>query len=141
MSRTGRRAVVVHFDQQDPAAVESLFSETEAMLGTHFLLVNNAGVDATGVEVADMALEDWDRSIRTTSTARSTAATRSSARAGEPVAADGSSTSRPFTRSCHGPARQATTARRPRCATSRGRCASKSPATTSTSTTSRPAWC
>lgn len=61
----GRRAHVVRLDQRDPKEVERLFEETERTLGTPFLLVNNAGVNASGVEVADLSDEDWDRSIRT----------------------------------------------------------------------------
>ena len=60
----GRRAIVVHTDLRDPAQVEQLFRETEEKLGTPYILVNDAGVDATGNNVADMAIEDWDNALR-----------------------------------------------------------------------------
>lgn len=61
----GRRAIVVHFDQRDPADVERLFRETEEKLGTPYILVNDAGIDSTGKQVADMAIEDWDDEMKT----------------------------------------------------------------------------
>lgn len=61
----GRRAIIVQTDVRDPEEVAKLFEETERQLGTPFILVNDAGVDATGDEVADMKLEDWDDRIKT----------------------------------------------------------------------------
>ncbi len=65
VEQTGRRAVVVHFDQRDPADVQRLFDETQSALGVPTILVNNAGIDASGKRVEDMRLEDWDNEIRT----------------------------------------------------------------------------
>lgn len=61
----GRRAVVVHIDQRDPKQVEQLFRATDEQLGTPYILVNDAGIDSTGKQVADMPLEDWDNELRT----------------------------------------------------------------------------
>lgn len=61
----GRKAIVVQFDQRDPAQVERLFKETDEKLGTPYILVNDAGVDSTGKQVADMPIEDWDNELRT----------------------------------------------------------------------------
>jgi glucose 1-dehydrogenase len=61
----GRRALVVQIDQTQPAEVERLFRETEEKLGKPDILVNDAGVDSTGKQVADMPLEDWDREMKT----------------------------------------------------------------------------
>lgn len=61
----GRKAIVVQIDQRDPKQVEKLFRETEAKLGTPYILVNDAGIDSTGKQVADMPIEDWDREMRT----------------------------------------------------------------------------
>lgn len=61
----GRRAVVVQCDQRDPAEVGRLFREAEDALGTPDILVNDAGVDSTGKQVADMSIEDWDREVKT----------------------------------------------------------------------------
>jgi glucose 1-dehydrogenase len=61
----GRRAIVVQCDQREKAQVERVFRETEEKLGTPYILVNNAGIDSTGKQVADMPPGDWDREIRT----------------------------------------------------------------------------
>lgn len=61
----GGRAIAVPCDQRDPAQVEQLLRQTGDELGTPYILVNNAGVDATGRQVADMPIEDWDSEIRT----------------------------------------------------------------------------
>jgi glucose 1-dehydrogenase len=61
----GGRAVVVQLDQRDPASVERLFREAERELGRPFILVNDAGIDSGGKEVADMRLEDWDDELKT----------------------------------------------------------------------------
>ena len=60
-----RRAIVVELDQRDPAQVEELFRTTESDLGTPSILVNNAGQDSTGKEVAEMPIDDWDAEMRT----------------------------------------------------------------------------
>jgi glucose 1-dehydrogenase len=61
----GRRAKMFHLDQRNPQAVARLFTAAEEQLGTPYILVNNAGVDSTGVQVADMSPEEWDERIRT----------------------------------------------------------------------------
>ena len=61
----GRRAIVVQVDQRDPAQVEKLFRETDEKLGTPDILMNNAGVDSTGKQVADLPAEAWDNLLKT----------------------------------------------------------------------------
>lgn len=61
----GRRAIAVQLDQRDPKQVARLFEEVTKNLGTPFILVNDAGKDATGKHVADMPIEDWDNMIQT----------------------------------------------------------------------------
>ena len=61
----GRRAHVVQFDQRDPAQVERLFRETTENLGTPYILVNDAGIDSSGKQVAEMPLETWDDALKT----------------------------------------------------------------------------
>jgi glucose 1-dehydrogenase len=61
----GRKAVVVHLDQRDPKSVENLFQQTRESLGTPTILVNDAGIDASGKPVKEMSFEEWDDSIRT----------------------------------------------------------------------------
>jgi glucose 1-dehydrogenase len=60
----GRRAIVVQFDQRDSAQVKGVFREAERRLGTPYILVNNAGIDSTGKQVADMSDEDWDDEMK-----------------------------------------------------------------------------
>lgn len=61
----GRKAIVVHLDQRDPESVENLFRQTKENLGEPTILVNDAGIDASGKPVKEMTLDDWDDSIRT----------------------------------------------------------------------------
>ncbi|AFZ69685.1 SDR family NAD(P)-dependent oxidoreductase [Deinococcus peraridilitoris] len=61
----GRRAIVVQIDQRDEQQVAQLFQRTRQELGTPFILVNDAGVDSTGKQVAEMPPEDWENELRT----------------------------------------------------------------------------
>jgi len=64
VEQEGRRAIVVQADLREEVNVARLFRETEAQLGTPYILVNNAGVDSTGKYVADMSVEEWDDRLR-----------------------------------------------------------------------------
>jgi len=61
----GRRCLVTQADITDEAAVASMFDAAVAQFGTLDVLVNNAGVDASGTPVAELSTEVWDRAIRT----------------------------------------------------------------------------
>jgi glucose 1-dehydrogenase len=61
----GRRAVVVQGDISDEGEVEAMFDAALAEYGTLDVLMNNAGVDASGTEVADLETATWDRALRT----------------------------------------------------------------------------
>lgn len=61
----GRRAHLAQLDVRDPDRVAGFFAEVKSQLGTPTILVNNAGVDASGQRVADMDLETWDNLQRT----------------------------------------------------------------------------
>ncbi|MFN2451645.1 MAG: SDR family NAD(P)-dependent oxidoreductase [Candidatus Dormibacteria bacterium] len=61
----GRRASVLRADVSDEAQVEALFDAAVAAFGTVDILMNNAGVDASGAHVADLSTEVWDRALRT----------------------------------------------------------------------------
>lgn len=65
VEHAGRRCIVVQVDVRDEAAVERMFDETVARLGTPDILVNNAAVNADGVHVADTSLEAWENVLRT----------------------------------------------------------------------------
>ena len=60
----GRRATCVQADIGDEAAVEAAFDAAVEMLGPVTALVNSAGLNMSGVAVADMALEQRHRILR-----------------------------------------------------------------------------
>jgi glucose 1-dehydrogenase len=61
----GQRAIVVQCDVSRESEVESLFDTAVQTFGTVDILMNNAGVDASGKHVADLSTETWDHAIRT----------------------------------------------------------------------------
>jgi|SRR5947209_3950382 len=61
----GRRATVVQADVRDETQVERMFDDALDAFGTVDILMNNAGIDGSGNEVADMPTEVWDRAIKT----------------------------------------------------------------------------
>ena len=60
-----RRAIVVQLDISDEAQVAAAFDRAVEEFGTIDILMNNAGVDASGTEVAELETEVWDKAIRT----------------------------------------------------------------------------
>lgn len=62
---TGRKGLAVQCDVADEAAVEALFAATEQQLGVVGWLVNSAGLNMSGVGIADMSLGLFDRTVRT----------------------------------------------------------------------------
>ncbi len=61
----GRRAIVVQLDIRDEDQVGSAFDQAIAAFGTVDILMNNAGVDASGDDVADLSTDTFDTAIRT----------------------------------------------------------------------------
>jgi glucose 1-dehydrogenase len=61
----GGRSIVFGLDVGAEKDVEALFAKTTAELGTPTLLVNSAGVDASGIKVRDMSLDTWETTLRT----------------------------------------------------------------------------
>jgi len=61
----GRRAITVQADISQEREVLDLFEQATAAFGRVDVLMNNASVDASGKEVADLDTETWDRAIRT----------------------------------------------------------------------------
>jgi glucose 1-dehydrogenase len=61
----GRRAIVVQADVRDEHEVATMFDRAVDEFGTIDILMNNAGVDASGTPVAELSTEVWDRAIRT----------------------------------------------------------------------------
>jgi len=61
----GRKAIVVQADIGDETQVAALFDQAIEAFGAINILMNNAGVDASGADVADLTTEVWDTAIRT----------------------------------------------------------------------------
>jgi len=57
----GRRAVTVQADVSDETAVEAAFDKVSSELGLPTALVNSAGLNQSGVQVADMSTAQWLR--------------------------------------------------------------------------------
>ena len=61
---TGRRAVIIRTDVGVEADVEGAFDHAKEVLGVPDILINSAGLNMSGIEVADMSLEQWNQLIR-----------------------------------------------------------------------------
>ncbi|MGI8777091.1 MAG: SDR family NAD(P)-dependent oxidoreductase [Acidimicrobiales bacterium] len=61
----GARAILVQADISEEAEVARIFDEAMKAFDAIDILMNNAGVDASGTEVADLSAEVWDKAIRT----------------------------------------------------------------------------
>jgi len=61
----GRKVIIVQLDISDEVQVAAAFDRAVEAFGTIDILMNNAGVDASGTEVADLETEVWDKAIRT----------------------------------------------------------------------------
>ncbi len=61
----GRKAIVVQLDISDENQVAAAFDRAVEVFGSIDILMNNAGVDASGTDVGELATEVWDTAIRT----------------------------------------------------------------------------
>jgi glucose 1-dehydrogenase len=61
VARAGRRATPVQADVSDETAVHVAFDTVTKTLGVPTLLVNSAGLNQSGVQVADMDIRQWER--------------------------------------------------------------------------------
>lgn len=61
----GRRAVTIQADISIEADVERAFDAAIGQLGVPDVLVNSAGLNQSGVQVADMTLAQWNRLLST----------------------------------------------------------------------------
>lgn len=61
----GRRALLRHLDVTSEGSIESVFDDTLSDLGRIDILMNNASVDSTGKQIAEISLDEWDLAIRT----------------------------------------------------------------------------
>ncbi|MCP1168368.1 SDR family NAD(P)-dependent oxidoreductase [Limimaricola litoreus] len=60
----GRAAVTVQCDHTRPEDVERLFAAAQDAFGPPDILLNSAGLDAPGEEVAEMSDETWDKMLK-----------------------------------------------------------------------------
>ena len=65
VTAAGQAAIVVKADVTDETEVAAMFEKAVAEFGSVDILMNNAGVDASGKPVAELPTEIWDRAIRT----------------------------------------------------------------------------
>jgi glucose 1-dehydrogenase len=61
----GREAIALRSDVREEVAVEACFDQVAARLGEPDILVNSAGLNMSGTEVADMELDQWHAMLRT----------------------------------------------------------------------------
>ena len=61
----GRRSLALQSDVRDEVAVEACFDRVTGEIGVPDILVNSAGLNMSGVEVANMDLEQWETMLRT----------------------------------------------------------------------------
>lgn len=61
----GRKSVAVKADVGNERDVETAFDRIADAIGVPDILVNSAGLNMSGIRVADMELEQWERVIRT----------------------------------------------------------------------------
>ena len=65
VTNLNRKGVVLQVDVSNEQAVENLFTQALEEFGAIDILVNNAAVNGSGINVADMDTEVFDRTIRT----------------------------------------------------------------------------
>jgi len=61
----GQRGLVIQCDVSEESQVEAMFDQAMEHFGTLDILMNNAGVDASGKKVAELPTDVWDKAIRT----------------------------------------------------------------------------
>lgn len=62
---TGQKAIIVQADLSREHDVERLFDEALSEYDDLHILMNNAGIDSSGTEVAELSTERWDKAIKT----------------------------------------------------------------------------
>ncbi|MBA3487046.1 MAG: SDR family NAD(P)-dependent oxidoreductase, partial [Lysobacter sp.] len=65
IAAAGGRAIMVAADVRDEGEVDMVFEQAHKAFGAPTILVNAAGVDAAGIPVADMKLEQFKMVLRT----------------------------------------------------------------------------
>src|SRR5258708_16190134 len=62
-SGAGARALAVPTDVSDPQSVKALFAKAKQSFGRLDLLFNNAGVNAPGIPLEDLTVEQWQNVV------------------------------------------------------------------------------
>ncbi|MFD2245640.1 SDR family NAD(P)-dependent oxidoreductase [Pontibacter ruber] len=65
VEKLNRKGIVLQVDVSDEQSVEKMFNQALSEFKTIDILVNNAAVNGSGINVADMNTETFDRTIRT----------------------------------------------------------------------------
>jgi glucose 1-dehydrogenase len=65
VEQAGQKGLVLYADVSDEQSVEQMFAQAFQVFDTIDILVNDAGVNGSGVHVADMDTKTFDRTIRT----------------------------------------------------------------------------
>lgn len=65
VEKAGRKGMIFQLDVSDEHQVEEMFDKALNTFGTIDILMNNAGIDAQGIKVAELPTEKWHRAFRT----------------------------------------------------------------------------
>lgn len=65
VEKTGRKGIIFQVDVSDEKQVEKMFDKAIEEFGTVDILMNNAGMDAQGINVADLSTEKWHKAFKT----------------------------------------------------------------------------
>lgn len=65
VEKAGRRGMVLQVDVSEEKEVEEMFDKAIEEFGTIDILMNNAGIDASGTKVENLSTERWRKAIAT----------------------------------------------------------------------------
>lgn len=63
VEQAGQQGLVLHVDVSQEEQVESMFDQAIEKFGEIFILMNDAGIDASGTKVAEMSTERWHKAF------------------------------------------------------------------------------
>lgn len=64
VEKNGRKSMIFQVDVSEEKQVEEMFDKALEKFGTVDILMNNAGIDAQGIKVADLSTENWHKAFR-----------------------------------------------------------------------------
>lgn len=64
VENSGRKGIIIQLDTSSEEEVEQMFDQVMDEFGTVDILMNNAGINASDVQVADMSTEQWDQTMK-----------------------------------------------------------------------------